>query len=221
MIFDLGAYDLDSTSKYLEQGHRVIAVEANPKLCRAIKEKFKSYARSRQLIIVNKAVTDKDDDIVKFYVQDNNDVWSSIYRKIAERDDPSEEITVPTITLKSLIKQYGCPDYCKIDIEGADVLAIQSLRGMTELPKFISAESECLGNDDVTDGLDVIKALYDVGYTKFFLDDQWHPHIKDPLTWPTNNHMDYDTFVEYVKVRRNTYVFEHNYSFWFDVHATI
>lgn len=77
-------------------------------------------------------------------------------------------------TLRSLIHKYGVPYYCKIDIEGNDIIALESLKDNVDLPHYISVETECLGdnsqpNDVMFSTLDM---LYELGYRKFKLVDQ-------------------------------------------------
>ncbi len=97
------------------------------------------------------------------------DIWSSCHKEISNRVTEQKKIVkVDTVNLQDLFDTYGVPVYCKIDIEGEDHTAI---RMMVDKPKFISAESECVGNieqktdDDI---LKVLNAMKDAGYTKFY-----------------------------------------------------
>lgn len=74
--------------------------------------------------------------------------------------------------------QYGTPHYCKVDIEGQDRVALESLTG-GQLPRFISAEAEC-GTDHVLsdkEALAVLDVLRDLGYTGFKLVEQATLHV--------------------------------------------
>jgi FkbM family methyltransferase len=119
-------------------------------------------ANNVPVILVSDAISDADNQIIPFFLSKHL-VWSSTHRKIAERLEKAEEIKVKTITLKSLIEQYGCPDYCKIDIEGNDVIAVHSLMGLDTKPKVISVEAECLGVGEQST-INMIDELYNVGY---------------------------------------------------------
>ena len=55
-IFDLGMYDGSDTIYYLEEGFRVVAVEANPALVQRAQAALGKYVTSGQLEIVNAAI---------------------------------------------------------------------------------------------------------------------------------------------------------------------
>lgn len=77
--------------------------------------------------------------------------------------------------LSYLIKKYGIPYYCKIDIEGHDLAAMASLLSIEERPLYISCETECLGDKEIISDLEALSTLdmlYALGYTKFKLIDQ-------------------------------------------------
>jgi hypothetical protein len=44
--------------------------------------------------------------------------------------------------LSNLVKSYGVPRYCKVDIEGNDLDALKSLTTVPTVPQFISVESD-------------------------------------------------------------------------------
>lgn len=161
LIFDLGFYNGDSSEYYLQNNCEVVGVECNPNLVKYNEEKFKHYIPNN-LILINNAISDIDNQIIPFFLS-KHPVWSSAYKQIAERLEKAEEIKVKTITLKSLIEKYGCPDYCKIDIEGNDVIAVRSLMDLDIKPKVISVEAECLGVGEQST-INMIDELYNVGY---------------------------------------------------------
>lgn len=73
-----------------------------------------------------------------------------------------------------MFHEYGTPFYCKIDIEGNDIIALQTMEKVSEKPLYISVETECIGEDEDIAGheLDTLNALYQLGYRKFKLVDQ-------------------------------------------------
>jgi hypothetical protein len=149
-------------------------------------------------------------------------VWSSANIKIAERLDKSQVFQVETITLSSLIKKYGTPIFCKIDIEGNDVIALRNLVNVEEKPLYISCETECIGyeNPYKIDGLENINILKELGYNKFFLVRQinnynFHFNVNGDYEWKT-----YEEVVEILKIKRQMHKFKKPYSFWYDVYAT-
>ena len=222
LIFDLGFYNGDTSLQYLKEGYKIIGVDCNPQLNLKNNE-INNFIENGKLILERKCITDTDNKIVNFYIQPKNMDWSSANIQIAERHNKSECCQVETITLASLIRKYGTPIFCKIDIEGNDILAIKSLTDVEEKPLYISCETECIGNNGnhlSIDGLENINALHELGYNKFFLVNQrrwgnYHFNINETHEWKT-----YDEVVEELKKERLAHNFEYSYTFWWDVYAT-
>jgi FkbM family methyltransferase len=176
LIYDIGALQGDDTGWYLQQGYRVVAVEANPQLAKELEKKFNLAIVSGKLTVVNVAVADRDNETVTFFIS-REDWRSSTIKDLAERDGVIVETTaMPTARLSTLFKQYGAPYYCKIDIEGNDAIAISSLGGKAGRPKFISCELSCLSISDLHANnnllFNTLNALQSAGYTSFQLIDQ-------------------------------------------------
>lgn len=175
LIIDVGMHTGIDTLFYLSQKYKVIAIEANPQLCAENERKFKKFIAQGSLIILNYAISDTDYDEIPFYISSHSS-WSSIKSDLAGRGNTSvEKVTVKTRTLKSIIEQYGTPYFCKIDIEGYDFVALESLMGLKQLPKFISVESESsnsIYNVENSESNKTLNLLIALGYTKFKLVDQ-------------------------------------------------
>lgn len=170
LVFDLGFHNGDTSEYYLKNGYKVVGVDCNQNILNEARCKFTKYINKGDLIVLDKCISDKNNDTISFYIS-TYPVWSSCNKQIAERIEMSEEIKVETITLSKLIETYGCPVYCKIDIEGNDVYAIRSLGGCKDIPQYISVEAECLGVGD-NSTVNMLDELYNVGYERFFIVDQ-------------------------------------------------
>jgi hypothetical protein len=57
IIYDFGANNGDDIPYYLMKADIVVAVEANPALCRSIETRFNNAIRSRQLFVENCVLT--------------------------------------------------------------------------------------------------------------------------------------------------------------------
>ena len=143
LVFDVGSNNGDDISYYLHKADIVVAVEANPYLCRIISKKFQSEIEERRLFIENKAISDSNQKVTNFYISKKNHVMSSIFPPRENLDD-WDQIKVGTISCNCLIEKYGKPDYIKVDIEGADNLFLLQLHESKHKPKYISAESHQL-----------------------------------------------------------------------------
>ncbi|HXS35857.1 MAG TPA: FkbM family methyltransferase [Flavipsychrobacter sp.] len=173
LIYDIGSNTGEDTLFYLTQGYRVIAIDADPSIIEGCKKRFKNYGD--RAIFLNYAISDTDNTTVDLFLN-NDSAKSSLIADVGERQNNFKKIVkVKTITLRTLMEQYGIPYYCKIDIEGYDPVAIKSLKGTSEIPKYISAEAECKSDEDKfsEDGIfDSLDALKGAGYKKFKLVDQ-------------------------------------------------
>lgn len=175
LIIDIGMHKAEDTNYYLSKGFNVIAFDADPNLIKSANSKYHDYVNNQQLILQNFAISDIDDEDVTFYIGKKT-VWNSLKSEIANRDQNHlNKILVKTKKLSSIFESFGVPYYCKIDIEGYDEIALRSLNKLVELPLFISAETECLGeNDEINDksALATLRALNSLGYKQFKLVDQ-------------------------------------------------
>src|SRR6476646_10338145 len=128
LIFDVGAHQGEDTDFYLKKGFQVVAVEANPSLARNLRDRFSSAIATGQLKLVENAIAERDGEIT-FYANESS-VWGTIRENWASRNEKmgsrSTQIVVPAVNFGRLLAQYGVPHYLKIDIEGADMLCIQS-----------------------------------------------------------------------------------------------
>lgn len=175
LIYDLGFHIGQDTDYYLSQGYDVIAVEADPALIQKAKIKYQDVIENGRLKLVHCAIHDSDRKDIEFNVSTLKD-FNSINPEFASKmGNEITSVVVKTRTLASIMKEHGVPYYCKIDIEGYDGVALESLNSLTELPPYISAESECASEEHrVTDeeALEILTCLADLGYKKFKLVDQ-------------------------------------------------
>jgi hypothetical protein len=127
------------------------------------------------LIIVHKAIAPAAGRI-DFDVHSSNEHWSSIVAdRRARMEGEYKTIEVECASLDTIVKQHGVPYYLKIDIEEADLCAIQSLDGLTDRPIYVSAEAH---------SPDIVDCLHRQGYRFFKLIDQ---AAKNQLRlWPWN-----------------------------------
>lgn len=170
LIFDLGLHNGDDTDFYLNKGFKVVAVEADPDLIEKSKGRFKDYVDSEQLVLVNKAVTNHNNEIC-FYVHPDKSDWSSCFKSMAESDGTlAKKVIVQGTTFENLCNEFGTPRYAKVDIEGCDELVAKELCKLIEPPKFISFETS------KTTYASIISWLYTSGYNSFQLINQaLHP----------------------------------------------
>lgn len=157
-IFDLGMFDGADTEYYLETGHRVVGVEANPALCAMAAQKFRHYVDSGQLIIEHVAISNQPGSIDLHICGQDLGSSSIDGARLTDRFSLGK-YTVPTVTVHDLVKKHGRPTYLKIDIEGADRECVLGLTHETA-PPYLSFEA----HDDL-EGL--VNHCHSAGYRYF------------------------------------------------------
>mgnify|MGYP001278431576 CR=1 FL=1 len=183
LVYDVGMHNGEDVAYYLHKNYSVVAIEANPDLVRKAEQQFASSIRSGRLIILHSAISDRDNDSVNFFVSKNS-IWSSLRSEIAGREGLQKEvIKVKTKKLSSIMTECGMPEYCKIDIEGYDIVALKTLAELGTVPRFLSVEAECAGDlDRLTEeqALETLTTLRGLGYQKFKLVDECTLNVLSP-----------------------------------------
>ncbi|MDD5438872.1 MAG: FkbM family methyltransferase [Candidatus Omnitrophica bacterium] len=141
LCFDVGANIGRVTDILLRCGARIIAVEPNPECVRYLRAK---YRFNKRVVVVPKAL-DAVCGKKKLYVCEVNSLstlspeWIKACKKSAryEEFNWNKEVEVDVSTLDNLIKDYGRPDYIKIDVEGNES---NVLKGLTSGIPMISLE---------------------------------------------------------------------------------
>jgi FkbM family methyltransferase len=140
LIYDVGMNNGDDSAFYLKAGFRVVAIEANPLLCRAAEKRFAAEIASGRFVVLNLAISDQPGEI-DFWVNTEVSEWSSLIRSVAERAGHRvERIVVPTEPVDRVILAQGLPHYLKIDIECADELCLNALARLQARPPQVSVE---------------------------------------------------------------------------------
>lgn len=142
VAYDIGMHNGDDTHYYLSKGFDVVSVEANPTLCEAAAERFANELSSNRLKILNLAISDKEGEI-DFYVHKQQSEWSTI---VPPAEDASEwtAMQVKTARLQDIVPPDRPADFMKIDIEGADYFALDSLEKSGRAPNAIVCEAHSL-----------------------------------------------------------------------------
>jgi FkbM family methyltransferase len=176
LIFDLGMNNGDDAAFYLSRGFEVVALEANAALCELARKRFHGEIDDGRLKIVNAAIWETSGETT-FYINLDNDHWSSIDVGWAGRDDSRcKAVRVRCVTLADLFDEFDVPHFLKIDVEGVDHLVLDQLRGRDRLPQYVSVE-------DCRFGFQYMETLSACGFDGFkLLDQSTVPTMTDPAT---------------------------------------
>lgn len=149
LVFDVGAHVGDRVSSFRRLGARVIAVEPQPMLVRALKL---IHGRDRKVMIVPGAAGDGNGEI-SLYINSLNPTVSTVSDAFLIEADGAAgwegqswdtKITVPMLTLDRMIAVFGPPRFIKIDVEGYED---RVLAGLSQAVPALSFEFTTIARD--------------------------------------------------------------------------
>ncbi len=187
LVYDVGMHTGQDTAYYLFRGCRVVAVEADPSLVAAARERFRDEIAEGRLTVVGAAIGPEDGEAV-FYVCDGKSEWNSMDRESATRlGRTATEVPVQVRRFDGILREFGVPYFLKVDIEGFDHHCLEGIDA-ADPPAFVSVE---MG------GMDSLVRLRARGYTRFKLIAQHDdylplqaapPGFKDWLRYQLRDH---------------------------------
>lgn len=149
LVFDIGAHVGDRISSLRRLGARVVAVEPQPGAMRALRL---IHGRDRFVTLLQVAAGDTVGEITLLVNTNNPTVSTASPDFITAADGASgwegqswdHRITVPALTLDTLIAAHGLPDFVKIDVEGFED---RVLAGLSRPVKLLSFEFTTIQRD--------------------------------------------------------------------------
>jgi len=177
VVFDFGFFNGMDSWKYLSQGLKVVAVEADPSQVEAAKvnANFMPVLANGQLTLLNVAIAPLSQDAdtwLPFYLNTCTKEWNSFYSSIgcrlctAPHAEDTTKASCKTLQVlatpcATIFQKHGTPKYIKLDIEGAEAGCYHAMRhNPAYRPAYLSAE---VGDDKLVD------VLVAFGYKSFKL----------------------------------------------------
>jgi FkbM family methyltransferase len=166
LVFDVGAHVGDRVASFRRLGARVVAVEPQPTMVRALRL---LYGRNASVTIEAVAVG-REAGRARMLINADNPTVSTVSPAFVEaaRDAPgwesqrwSETIDIEVTTLDALITRHGVPAFIKLDVEGFEA---EALHGLSQRVRALSFEFTTIQRDVA---LACIERCSAMGYTRF------------------------------------------------------
>lgn len=132
LVFDIGAHVGDRSDSFARLGARVIALEPQPQVFRALRL---ILGRRPHITLRNEAVGATSGHL-KLYINSANPTVSTASQDLIaaahdfrgwQGQDWDTATDVPVTTLDMLIAEFGVPDFVKIDVEGYEREVLKGL----------------------------------------------------------------------------------------------
>lgn len=158
LVFDIGAHVGDRISSFRRLGARVVALEPQPILMRALRL---IHGRDRDVLLLPAALAEEPGEL-RLRINTANPTVSSASDNFIFRADGAfgwegqvwdTEIVVPALTLDILISKVGPPQFVKIDVEGYED---NVLAGVTQVLPSLSFEFTTIAMDVALRCLDIL-----------------------------------------------------------------
>jgi len=179
LVFDVGANIGNKTDLYLQCGAKVICFEPQEK---CLYHLYKKYENNSNVVIISKGLSDKPGHVDFFPCNEVTTIatcsrdWTTDGRFVQQGYSWNKPIKIEVTTLDKIIKKYGIPKFCKIDVEGFEY---EVLKGLSMPIPYLSFEftyerkleaKKCL---DYLTKLGYKKFNFAVGETSYFQFKQW------------------------------------------------
>ncbi len=164
LVFDVGANKGDKTDVYLACGARVVCFEPQPQ---CVEQLHKRFNGNHRVAIESVGLAEKE-GALELMICDQASTLSTFNKnatqsgRFADRDYKwGKSVAVDVVTLDAMIKKYGMPDFCKIDVENFELNVLQGLS------KHIPCLSFECNSEYMQQTFDCVDCLSSLGYKKF------------------------------------------------------
>lgn len=136
LVFDIGANLGFTTQAFLDAGaERVVAVDPDAYNIAVLKEKFQRNPR----VTILRAAASKAEGEVQIWQHQKDSALHTLeprWKEVLGAHLYTTAVTVRAITLDNMVREFGMPDFLKIDVEGHEWMALQGLSGAPRLLSF-------------------------------------------------------------------------------------
>ena len=171
LCFDIGANYGRRTEIFLKLGARVVAVEPQDA---CIQELQKKFGNNKRVILIKKAISDNHGE-EELMISDSHTLssmskeWidsiksSDMFFVSTQAFSWQKSVKVQVTTLNHLIKEYGKPAFCKIDVEGYEYKVLKSLSEPIKVVSFEFTPTQ----EFILSAINTVEHLASIGEVKF------------------------------------------------------
>lgn len=179
LCFDIGGNVGLKSKIFLQLGARVVTVEPQASCVAILKKEIGDKAT-----IVAKGIGGVN-EVKDFYISNNTQLSSfasdwvdNLKEDRFKGSDITKVEKIEIVTLDSLIKEYGNPDFVKIDVEGFELEVLKGLTGKFNFLSFEYAVPEKLQNvvdclNCINDKYQNLTCNYAAGHNSNFVLPEW------------------------------------------------
>ncbi len=180
LCFDVGANMGNRTEIFLTLGATVVAIEPQEMCAKRLR---RNYKNNDKVIIIQKALGEKEGE-AELMISDAHTISSCSKEWItnvktngmfsAYRWDKS--VVVPVTTLDRLVKEYGIPAFCKIDVEGFELQVLKGLSSPVRVisfeftPGFVESTINCINH---LSSIGTVRFNYSLGESMHLVLSEW------------------------------------------------
>jgi len=202
LVFDIGANVGDKTASLVKHvDAAVVCVEPQPLCVSVLQERFSN----NPLIKIVQSGVDSVSGFKDLSICDTQNAISTFSDRWKtgrfQGLEWNQTMSIKMTTLDDLVREYGVPRYCKIDVEGYEH---EVLKGVSQKLGLISFE---FTSEFVDDCLLCIQRLIRLGYTRF------------NLSLGENESFYYDKFVRFDEITASLWGSRGLKGLWGDVYA--
>lgn len=175
LCFDVGAHVGDRLMAWSRLGARIVGIEPQAHCMRLLK---RWYGSRDNIILIEKAVASSSGE-GKIFISERTPTVSSLSKEWIDtvRQTPKFDGTrwetvakVPLTTLDELIGRFGAPVFCKIDVEGYE---LEALNGLSHPVKALSFEYNPAVRDIALGCIELLEKLGDYEFNWTVSEKPW------------------------------------------------
>ena len=154
LCFDVGANVGEMSEALVRAGGRVVSFEPNPLVTPELRARF-GHRESWSIV---EAAVGSEGAITTLYAREAH-ATSGLDPDWEEGNKVIRTFHVPVVTLDAAIRCFGCPAYCKIDVERWE---LEVLNGLSQTIPLVSFESH-LSERDIKKPVSCLQRLSQLG----------------------------------------------------------